>query len=97
MPTMKPLSSLTPLDPGQRPQITYPCPWTYKVIGEDRGLLDAAISTACAPHAVLISPSHQSSKGRYLSVNAEVVVPNEEVRLAIFERLKASLAVKFVL
>jgi len=94
---MKPLSSLTPLDPQQRPEITYPCPWTYKVIGEDRMLLDAAIVAACAPLEVLISSSHRSSKGRYLSVNAEVVAPNEEVRLAIFERLKASLAVKFVL
>ena len=94
---MKPLSSLTPLDPGQRPEIAYPCPWTYKVIGESRALLDAAITTACAPLEVLISPSHQSSKGRYLSVNADVVVPNEEVRLAIFERLKANSAIKFVL
>lgn len=94
---MKPLSSLTPLDPGQRPEISYPCPWTYKVIGEDRNVLHRAIIAACAPNQVLISPSHQSSKGRYLSVNADVVVESEEVRLAIFERLKASQAVKFVL
>lgn len=94
---MKPLSSLTPLDSKQRPEISYPCEWTYKVIGEDQSLLQQAIVVACEPHDVMISPSHRSSKGRYLSVNADVVVPSESVRLAIFERLKTSPAVKFVL
>ena len=46
---------------------------------------------------MLVSPSRRSSKGRYVSVNAELVVPDEAVRLAIYERLKMSAAVKLVL
>jgi uncharacterized protein len=94
MPTLHPFN---PLCSQQRAVISYPCAWTYKVIGEDRQLLHQAITIACAPHEVMVSPSHQSSKGRYVSVNADVVVPSETVRLHIFERLKNSEAVKFVL
>lgn len=94
---MHPLHPLDTSSSQQRPEISYPCAWTYKVIGEDRLLLHQAITTACAPHEVMVSPSHQSSKGRYVSVNADVVVPSETVRLDIFERLKNSVAVKFVL
>jgi uncharacterized protein len=80
-----------------RPEIAYPCTWTYKVIGEDRAQLKEVITAACSPHAVLLSHSHSSSKGKYHSVNAELVVPNETVRLRIYEILKSNAAVKIVL
>lgn len=88
---------LQPEQPGERPEITYPCAWTYTVIGEDLQHLHQAIVAACSPQEVLVSPSRRSSKGRYVSVNAELVVPDEAVRLAIYERLKMSAAVRLVL
>ncbi len=88
---------LQPAQPGERPEIIYPCAWTYTVIGEDQQHLHQAIVAACSPQEVLVSPSRRSSKGRYVSVNAELVVPDEAVRLAIYERLKMSAAVKLVL
>lgn len=81
----------------QKAEIIYPCTWTYKVIGEDCTLLRDAIVVACSPHAVNISHSQSSSKGKYHSMNAELVVPDEGVRLRIYQLLKGNSAVKIVL
>jgi uncharacterized protein len=95
--SMKCINQPSSSTPPERPEIEYPCIWTYKVIGTDQSQLNEVILAACSPHAVLISPSRQSSKGKYLSVNAELVVPDETVRLRIYESLKSSSAVKIVL
>jgi len=81
----------------ERPEITYPCAWAYKVIGEDCSLLKDAIVSACSPLPVKISHSHTSSKGKYHSLNAELEVPSEEVRLKIYAALKNSPAIKIIL
>jgi hypothetical protein len=81
----------------ERPEIEYPCTWVYKVIGEDCSLLKDIIVSACSPLPVKISHSHTSSKGKYHSLNAELEVPTEEVRLRIYELLKCSPIVKIVL
>ncbi len=81
----------------KRPEIEYPCTWVYKVIGQDCSLLKDAITVACAPMDVQISHSHSSSKGKYHSLNAELVVEDEKTRLSIYEALKNNPAVKFVL
>ncbi len=88
----------TPLATSQdRPEIEYPCSWIYKVIGEAPSLLGEAITTACWPHAVHISHSRSSSKGKYHSINAEIIVPDEATRLKIYDELKNNPAVKIVL
>ncbi|BHH84059.1 HP0495 family protein [Desulforhopalus sp. 52FAK] len=87
----------TPGDGPERPEIEYPCSWVYKVIGEDCTLLKDVITKTCAPIDVTITHSHMSSKGKYHSLNAELIVPNEEVRLSIYEGLKQSPAVKIIL
>lgn len=79
------------------PEIQYPCSWTYKVIGKDRTLLRDVILKACSPHAVTISHSHSSSKGKYHSINAELIVPDATTRTRIYEILKSHAAVKIVL
>lgn len=77
--------------------LEYPCTWIYKVIGEDCTLIKDVITKSCSPLPVSITHSHSSSKGKYHSLNAELVVPSEEVRLQIYERLKTDPAVKIVL
>jgi len=81
----------------ERPEIEYPCTWVYKVIGEDCTLLKDVITESCAPIGVSITHSHMSSKGKYHSLNAELIVPSEEIRLGIYETLKSAPAVKIVL
>jgi uncharacterized protein len=82
--------------PGH-PEIKYPCMWTYQVIGEDCDLLRDIIIEACLPHVVAISHSRSSAKGKYHSINAELVIPDATTRLRIFEILKSNAAVKIVL
>ncbi len=83
--------------PPERPEIAYPCTWVYKVIGTDCTLLKDAIIAACSPQPVTIGYSHSSSKGKYHSLNAELVVADETVRLRIYEALRNSSVVKIVL
>ena len=94
---MKSLPQNPPIITPERPEIEYPCTWTYKVIGEDCTLLKDVIVSACSPRPVTIRHSNSSSKGKYHSMNAEIVVPDERVRLEIYEVLKGSSAVKIVL
>ncbi|PIE72905.1 MAG: DUF493 domain-containing protein [Deltaproteobacteria bacterium] len=82
---------------GQRLELEYPCTWTYKIIGEDCTLLKEAIQTTCRPQEVQISLSKSSSKGKYHCLDATLTVDSEEMRLRIFEGLKASPAVKIIL
>jgi len=88
---------MSPKNGGERPDIEYPCTWSYKVIGENCSLLKDVIVSACSPAEVKISHSQTSSKGKYHSLNAELTVTSEEVRLSIYETLKNDPAVKFVL
>ncbi len=81
----------------KRPEIEYPCTWAYKIIGSDCTLLKEIIVSACAPQDVNISHSSTSSSGKYQSLNAELTVKDEVTRLAIYETLKNSPGVKFVL
>ncbi len=81
----------------KKPDIQYPCLWAYKVIGEDCTLLKEALVNACAPLETKISHSQSSRKGKYHSLQAELTVPSEEVRLAIYQRLQDDPAIKIVL
>jgi len=94
---MRQLSKKPAGQPLERPEIDYPCAWSYRVIGEDCSQVEEAIIAACSPLRVKISYSHSSSSGKYHSLNAELEVPTEEVRLQIYENLKSSPAIKVIL
>lgn len=80
----------------KKTEISYPCVWLYKVIGEDATALTRAINTVC-PASASISPSRTSSGGKYCSLNIEIEVADEVTRLAIYQNLKNHLAVKMIL
>ena len=80
----------------ERPEITYPCLWSYKIIGEDQDFLREALLVACAPHPVDITHSRASSGGKYHSMEGKLVVQDEATRLAIFDSLKTHPAVKIL-
>ena len=82
---------------NQRPVIEYPCSWEYTVIGTDHTQLKEAVQLVCAPSDVVITVSHTSSKGKYLSVKARLLVESEEHRNSIFTMLKDHTAIHFVL
>lgn len=94
---MSPNNDSNSSEKPERPEIEYPCTWEYRVIGADCSVLKDLIVAECAPYSVKITHSHSSSKGKYHSLNAEVEVESEEVRLSIYDRLKNNPAVKIVL
>lgn len=81
---------------SQKADITYPCVWLYKVIGEDIHALTRAITTVCPAHCD-ITPSQTSSGGKYHSLNVSMEVSSERERLAVYQHLKNHMAVKMVL
>ena len=81
----------------RKPEINYPCTWEYKVIGEDQEAITGVIVEACAPVKPVITLSNISSSGKYYSLNATLMVENEETRLEIFVNIQKSSAVKMVI
>jgi len=80
-----------------KPQITYPCPWVYKVIGRDRNLIEAAVAEILSGQAYRAVPSKSSKSGTYHCLNVETTVENETDRVAFYDRLRRHPAVVMVL
>ena len=82
---------------GRGPEIDYPCPWGYKVIGTDMERLRSAIAEVIQERPHTATPSNRSVTGRYHCLNVDIVVASEECRLEIYEGLRRHPAVKIVL
>ena len=87
-----------PLGPPSscRPQITYPCLWQYKLIGESK----TAIRQAVQKHVredLKLTDSNVSRSGRYVSMNLEIIVDTEARRLELYQLLAGEQAVRVVL
>ncbi len=89
--------NVSPVSCKKKPDIVYPCRWLYKVIGKDPNLLQQAIVSSCMGVPVTITPSHSSSRGTYISLNAELTVENEKTRLSIYQELCQHPDIKLVL
>lgn len=81
----------------RKPDISYPCSWEYKVIGENQETLKEVIIVACAPVVPEIYVSNVSSSGKYSSLKATLVVENEKMRLTIFGQIQKHPSVKMVI
>jgi len=78
-------------------KVDYPCRWLYKVIGSDGEQLSLALAEIIDCEACHISPSNSSRTGKYICLNVEVPVENEEQRNSIYIDLKAHPEVIIVL
>lgn len=87
----------SPYSCKQKPEIDYPCKWLYKVIGEEKEAIRAAVYHICSGKDITYSYSHSSSGGKYHSFNVEVEVKNEEERLSIYNLLNNHAAIKVVM
>ena len=80
-----------------KPDIDYPCSWSFKVIGNSRKELENAICETVGDRENLVSFSRSSSGGKFHSLNLELVVETEEDRNSIFTALSKHVSVKMVL
>lgn len=82
---------------NKKMQIEYPCRWLYKVIGPDQDAMRRAIEEIIQVETCTITFSNASSKGKYLCLNVEVMVHDEDARNSLYMKLKAHHCVKTVL
>lgn len=80
-----------------RPEITYPCDWSYVVVGESEDLLMAHIESALDGAGHKKHVSRRSASGRYTSIEVTLVVQDEEQRLVVFRALQGHPAVRYVI
>jgi len=84
-------------DSKQKVVIEYPCNWCYKVIASERLALESAIKDVIHEREHSLSPSNQSKTGKYISMNLDLLVHNEDDRTFIFDALKRHQEIKMVL
>ena len=77
--------------------LEYPCSWCYKVIGHHKDEIHAAVKEVILekPHTLKLSNTSQS--GKYVSMNLELIITNEDERTFIYEALKNHQKIKMVL
>ena len=81
----------------QKLELEYPCNWKYKVITAHEDHTKEAILDVINERFHTLTHSKNSKGGKYVSMNLELLVQNEDDRNFIFEALKAHQKVKMVL
>jgi uncharacterized protein len=81
----------------EQPLISYPCTWSYRLIGEDGDLIIREIPgiMGCIKHE--ICPANRSRQGKYVSINIEAIVQSDEQRLSVVPLLRNIPTVKMVI
>ena len=78
-------------------ELTYPCTWCYKVIASEKKALEQAIRDVIEQREHKLAHSNNSKTGKYVSMNLDLLVHNEDDRTFIFEALKRHQDIKMVL
>lgn len=81
----------------QKLKLDYPCDWKYKIITAHEEHTKEAILDVINERLHKLTHSNNSKSGKYVSMNLEVLVHNEDDRNFIFAALKAHHKVKMVL
>ncbi len=84
-------------DKKDKLELTYPCSWAYKLIGAEKEALQKAIKDVIIEREHSLKHSKNSKGGKYISMNLELLVHNEEDRNFIYEALKAHQNITMVL
>ena len=80
-----------------KPEIEYPCDWTFKIIGQDERLLREAAIATLQNRIHTVNNSNASSGGKYTSLNLVVNVKGETDRNEIFTNLQKNPSIKLIL
>ncbi|MFK7959490.1 MAG: DUF493 family protein [Phycisphaerales bacterium] len=79
------------------PEIEYPAPWHYQVLGRSPEAIAEAIAAAVGDVVHQMRTGRTSSAGNWHSMGLTLVVRDEAHRLEIYERLREHEAVRLVL
>jgi uncharacterized protein len=81
----------------ENPLITYPCAWSYRLIGEDGEQIVREIPGKMGGVRHEISFANRSRQGRYVSINVDAIVSSDEERLSVASRLQRIPGVRMVM
>jgi len=78
-------------------ELEYPCSWCYKVIANSEEDANVAVKDVILEKLHTLKPSNKSKSGKFVSMNLDLIVENEEERDFIFKALKEHEKTKMVL
>lgn len=78
-------------------ELQYPCSWCYKVIATEKAALEQAIRDVLDEREHKLTHSNNSKTGKYVSMNLDLLVHNEDDRQFIYDALKQHQNIKMVL
>jgi len=84
-------------DSKKKVEIEYPCTWKYKLIGYEKEAIQRAIHEVILEREHNLNHSNASKTGKYVSMNLDLLVHNEDDRNFIYEALKKHQNLKMVL
>jgi putative lipoic acid-binding regulatory protein len=82
---------------GKKLELEYPCNWCYKVIASEKEALQKAVKDVIDEREHKLSDSNTSKGGKYISMNLDLLVHNEDDRQFIYDALKKHQNIKMVL
>ena len=82
---------------GKKLELEYPCNWCYKVIASEKEALQNAVKDIVDQREHKLTDSNQSKSGKYVSMNLDMLVHNEDDRQFIYDALKKHNDIKMVL
>jgi putative lipoic acid-binding regulatory protein len=84
-------------NPKKQPPVHYPCGWSFRIIGRDKETMEQAIIAYMKDAEYLLTASNTSRAGKYVSLNLETVVADEDSRNQIYIDLKCLECVTLVI
>ena len=84
-------------DRTDKVELVYPCNWSYKLISTEKEALQKAIKDVIDEREHDLTHSKNSKGGKYISMNLDMLVHNEDDRNFIYEALKKHQNIKMVL
>jgi len=84
-------------DNEKKLELKYPCNWCYKVISTEEAILKQAIHDVISEREHKLTHSNNSKTGKYISMNLDLLVHNEDDRTFIYDALKRHSNIKMVL
>lgn len=84
-------------DRDEKLELTYPCSWCYKLIGYEKKAIQKAIKDVIDEREHSLKHSNKSKTGKYVSMNLDILIHNDEDREFIYKALKNHQDIKMVL
>ena len=84
-------------DNEQKLELEYPTTWTYKLISLDKVLIQKVVHEVIEEREHKLTHSNSSKTGKFVSMNLDLLVHNEDDRNFIFSALKTHQDIKMVL